>query len=56
MIISRSVRRCTAGGFAVSDVTNKVVAEVNCSVVLFGEPNSGQRSKVEVLYLGVGNL
>lgn len=41
MVILRSVHRRTAGGLAVSDVTNKVLAEVGCSMVLFGEPHSG---------------
>ncbi len=41
MVILRSVRRRTAGGLAVSDVTNKVLSAVTCSMVLFGEPNSG---------------
>ena len=41
MVILRSVHRRTAGGLAVSDVTNKILSEVGCSMVLFGEPHSG---------------
>ncbi|MEO1183367.1 MAG: universal stress protein, partial [Cyanobacteria bacterium J06636_27] len=42
MIILRSVHRRTAGGLAVSDVTNKLLSSINnCSMVLFGEPHSG---------------
>ncbi|MGF1676296.1 MAG: cation:proton antiporter [Rivularia sp. (in: cyanobacteria)] len=41
MLILRSFRRRTAGGLAVSDVTSKVLSEISCSMVLFGEPNSG---------------
>ncbi|NJM18731.1 MAG: universal stress protein [Richelia sp. RM2_1_2] len=41
MLILRSFRRRTAGGLAVSDVTSKVLSSVSCSLVLFGEPNSG---------------
>lgn len=38
LVVLRSIRRRTAGGLAVSDVTTRVLAEVKCSVVLFGEP------------------
>ncbi len=41
MVILRSMRRRTAGGLAVSDVTNKLLSSINCSMVLFGEPHSG---------------
>ncbi|MBF2015362.1 MAG: cation:proton antiporter [Rivularia sp. T60_A2020_040] len=41
MLMLRSFRRRTAGGLAVSDVTSKVLSSVSCSLVLFGEPNSG---------------
>ena len=42
MVILRSIHRRTAGGLAVSDVTNKVLSSINnCSMVLFGEPHSG---------------
>ncbi|BAY82853.1 sodium/hydrogen exchanger [Calothrix parasitica NIES-267] len=42
MIILRSVHRRTAGGLAVSDVSNKLLSSINnCSMVLFGEPHSG---------------
>lgn len=40
MLVLRSMRRRTAGGLAVSDVTHQVIAQVNCSMVLFGEPHS----------------
>lgn len=40
IVILRSVRRRTAGGLAVSDVTTQVVKELTCSMVLFGEPHS----------------
>ena len=42
MIILRSLHRRTAGGLAVSDLTNKLLSSINnCSMVLFGEPHSG---------------
>lgn len=40
LVIVRSMRRRTAGGLAVSDITDKIIKEVSCSMVLFGEPNS----------------
>ncbi|MGK7889013.1 MAG: cation:proton antiporter [Leptolyngbyaceae cyanobacterium] len=40
LVILRSMRRRTAGGLAVSDVTHQVVDTLTCSVVLFGEPHS----------------
>ncbi len=40
MIVLRSMRRRTVGGLAVSDVTHRVIDEVTCSLVLFGEPHS----------------
>jgi Kef-type K+ transport system membrane component KefB len=40
LVILRSVRRRTAGGLAVSDVTTEVLNEIRCSLVLFGEPHS----------------
>lgn len=40
LVVLRSMRRRTAGGLAVSDVTNEVLKELNCSLVLFGEPHS----------------
>ena len=40
MVIMRSMRRRTAGGLAVSDVTTAVVEKLTCSLVLFGEPHS----------------
>lgn len=39
MVVLRSVRRRTAGGLAISDVTTQVISELNCSLVLFGEPH-----------------
>jgi len=40
LVILRSMRRRTAGGLSVSDVTTKVLSEISCSVVIFGEPYS----------------
>ncbi|MBE9125823.1 MULTISPECIES: cation:proton antiporter [unclassified Coleofasciculus] len=40
LVILRSVRRRTAGGLTVSDVTTQVIQEITCSMVLFGEPHS----------------
>lgn len=40
MVVLRSMRRRTAGGLAVSDVTHRVIDEATCSLVLFGEPHS----------------
>ncbi len=40
MIVLRSMRRRTAGGLAVSNVTHQVIDEATCSLVLFGEPHS----------------
>ena len=40
LVVLRSMRRRTAGGLAVSDVTTQVLSELTCSMVLFGEPNS----------------
>lgn len=40
LVILRSMRRRTAGGLAVSDVTTRVIKDLRCSVVLFGEPHS----------------
>ncbi len=43
MVVLRSMRRRTAGGLAVSDVTHRAIKDLKCSVVLFGEPtNSNQ--------------
>ena len=38
LVILRSMRRRTAGGLAVSDVTHQVLKGLTCSVMLFGEP------------------
>ena len=40
LVILRSMRRRTAAGLSVSDVTTKVLSEISCSVVIFGEPYS----------------
>ncbi len=40
LVILRSMRRRTAGGLAVSDVTTEVLKQLNASVVIFGEPHS----------------
>ncbi|MGF1498532.1 MAG: universal stress protein, partial [Elainellaceae cyanobacterium] len=40
LVILRSMRRRTAGGLAVSDVTTEVIQDIACSVILFGEPHS----------------
>lgn len=39
LVILRSVRRRTAGGLAVSDVTTQVIKSLTCSVIIFGEPH-----------------
>lgn len=41
LVILRSVRRRTIAGLAVSDVTTRVINNLNCSIVLFGEPHYG---------------
>jgi nucleotide-binding universal stress UspA family protein len=40
LVILRSIRRRTAGGLSVSDVTTKVFKALACSMILFGEPHS----------------
>jgi nucleotide-binding universal stress UspA family protein len=40
LAILRSMRRRTAGGLAVSDVTTQVIQKLTCSLVLFGEPHT----------------
>ncbi|MEA5497692.1 cation:proton antiporter [Limnoraphis robusta Tam1] len=40
LVVLRSMRRRTAGGLAVSDVTTEAIKKLNCSIVLFGEPHS----------------
>ncbi len=40
LVVLRSMRRRTAGGLAVSDVTTEVIKKLTCSIVLFGEPYS----------------
>lgn len=38
LVVLRSARYRTAGGLAVSEVTTQVIKELNCSLVLLGEP------------------
>lgn len=38
LVVLRSMRRRTAGGLAVSDMTTRILKELTGSVVLFGEP------------------
>ncbi|MFB2981068.1 cation:proton antiporter [Microseira sp. BLCC-F43] len=38
LIILRSKRRRTAGGLAISDLTTQLVQQLNCSLVMLGEP------------------
>ena len=40
LVVLRSLRRRTAGGLMVSDVTTEVINSLTCSLVLFGEPHS----------------
>ncbi len=40
LVVLRSMRRRTSGGLAVSDVTTQVIGAIDCSFVLFGEPNA----------------
>jgi Kef-type K+ transport system membrane component KefB/nucleotide-binding universal stress UspA family protein len=40
LVVMRSMRRRTAGGLAVSDVTTEVIKQLSCSLVLFGEPHT----------------
>lgn len=42
MVVLRSVRRRTAAGLAVSDVTTQVIESLQCSIVLLGEPYAGR--------------
>ncbi|XFA74137.1 cation:proton antiporter [Thermosynechococcaceae cyanobacterium Okahandja] len=39
LVLMRSIRRGTAGGLTVSDVTTQVVQQLHTSVILFGEPH-----------------
>jgi Kef-type K+ transport system membrane component KefB len=39
LVILRSIRRRTAGGLAVSDVTTEVINKLKGSLILFGEPH-----------------
>ncbi|MGL5804301.1 MAG: cation:proton antiporter [Xenococcaceae cyanobacterium] len=40
LVVLRSARYRTAGGLAVSEVTTQVIKELNCSLVLLGEPET----------------
>lgn len=40
LVVLRSLRRRTAGGLTVSDVTTEVINSLTCSLILFGEPHS----------------
>lgn len=40
MVVWRSLRRRTAGGLAVSDITHEIMGRIPCSMVLFGEPHT----------------
>jgi len=40
LVVLRSMRRRTAGGLAVSDITTEVINSLTCSLILFGEPHS----------------
>lgn len=40
LVVLRSLRRRTAGGLVVSDVTTEVINSLACSLILFGEPHS----------------
>ena len=39
LVVLRSMRRRTAGGLAMSDVTTKVMQKLNRSFIIFGEPH-----------------
>ncbi|HIK26296.1 MAG: cation:proton antiporter [Thermosynechococcus sp. Uc] len=39
LVLMRSIRRGTAGGMAVSDITTQVIRQVQTSIILFGEPH-----------------
>ncbi|WP_448525725.1 cation:proton antiporter domain-containing protein [Parathermosynechococcus lividus] len=39
LVLMRSIRRGTAGGLTVSDITTQVVQQLHTSVILFGEPH-----------------
>ncbi len=39
LVILRSVRRRTAGGLAVSNISDRVIRKLECSSILFGEPH-----------------
>lgn len=39
MVVLRSMRRRTAGGLSVSDISDRILNDISCSIVLFGEPH-----------------
>ena len=39
MVVLRSIRRRTAGGLKVSDISDRIIQALSCSIVLFGEPH-----------------
>ncbi|MCC0177867.1 cation:proton antiporter [Waterburya agarophytonicola K14] len=39
LVILRSIRRRTAGGLAVSDISDRLIRQLNTSFILFGEPH-----------------
>lgn len=39
LVLMRSIRRGTAGGLAVSDITTQVIQQLQTSIILFGEPH-----------------
>jgi Kef-type K+ transport system membrane component KefB/nucleotide-binding universal stress UspA family protein len=39
LVVLRSMRRRTAGGLAVSEISDPVIRQLKCSFVVFGEPN-----------------
>ncbi|MFN3678799.1 cation:proton antiporter [Thermosynechococcus sp.] len=39
LVLMRSIRRGTAGGLTVSDITTQVIQQVQTSIILFGEPH-----------------
>jgi nucleotide-binding universal stress UspA family protein len=39
LVVLRSMRRRTAGGLAVSDISDRVIRQLKCSFILFGEPS-----------------
>lgn len=44
LIVLRALRRRTAGGLEISDLSTKLAQQRTCSVVLLGEPQRSQSS------------